>query len=172
MFGRILVPLDGTRESNTALLVAHTLARATGGSVTLLRVLPDSDLPGDRIEWLATTETLEELAEGLATEGVHAETVIDLGEPYAEILQEIRAQHADLVIMRTHGRVGLDRGIMGSVAERVLTQSDVPVVIVRISARYMSCARCWSRLTAHRAQRWPCRRRWRWRSGPEQRCTW
>ena len=55
MFGRILVPLDGTPESNAAVPVACALARATGGSITLLRVLPDSDLPGDRIEWLATT---------------------------------------------------------------------------------------------------------------------
>ena len=130
MYGRILVPLDGTPESNAALPVAGTFARATGGCITLLRVLPDSDLAGDRIEWTATTQTLAQLADGLATEGVHAQTVIHRGEPYAEILQEIRAERADLVIMRTHGRVGLDRAIMGSVAERVLSQSNVPVVIV------------------------------------------
>jgi nucleotide-binding universal stress UspA family protein len=59
------------------------------------------------------------------------------GEPYAKILQEIRTEKAELVIMRTHGRAGLDRAIMGSVAERVLTQSDVPVVIVRPDQRSM-----------------------------------
>ena len=91
----------------------------------------------DRIEWLATTETLEQLAAGLAIEGVPAQTVIHRGEPYEEILQEIRAQRAELVIMRTHGRVGLDRAIMGSVAERVLSQSDVPVIIVRPDQRSM-----------------------------------
>lgn len=137
MFGRILVPLDGTPESNAAVPAACTLARETGGSIILLRVLPDSDLPGDRIEWLATTQLLEQLAEGLATNGVRAETVIHRGEPYAEILQEIRLQSAGLVIMRTHGRVGLDRAIMGSVASRVLSESDVPMVIVRPDQRAM-----------------------------------
>jgi nucleotide-binding universal stress UspA family protein len=137
MFGRILVPLDGTPESNAAVPVARTLARATGGSIILLRVLPDSDLPGDRIEWSATAQTLEQLADALATDGLHAQTVIHCGEPYAEILQEIRLQSADLVIMRTHGRVGLDRAIMGSVASRVLSHSDVPAVLVRPNQRAM-----------------------------------
>jgi nucleotide-binding universal stress UspA family protein len=137
MFGRILVPLDGTPESTVAVPVASAFARATGGSLTLLRVLPDSDLAGDRIEWVETTRTLAQLADNLATEGVHAETTIHRGEPYAEILQAIRVQQAELVVMRTHARIGLDRAIMGSVAERVLSRSDVPVVIVRPDQRSM-----------------------------------
>lgn len=121
--------------------VARAFARTTDGSITLLRVLPDSDLPGDRIEWSAATQALARIADGLAVEGVLAQTVMHRGEPYAKILQEIRTEKAELVIMRTHGRVGLDRAIMGSVAERVLTESDVPVVIVRPDQRSMRSLR-------------------------------
>ena len=135
MFGRILVPLDGSPEANAAVPVACTLARASDGSLTLLRVLPDSDLPGDRIDGLATAEALEHLAEGLAHERVHADTVIRRGEPCAEILHEIRAMRAELVCMRTHARVGLDRAVMGSVIEKVMTRSAVPVVVVRPDQR-------------------------------------
>src|SRR5581483_1824261 len=103
MFTRILVPLDGTAESNAALPLARTVARATGGSITLLRVLSEDD--GIAV----ATETLEHIAHELTQSGVQVSAVVHVGEAADEILQEVSEQRADLIIMRTHGRWGVGR---------------------------------------------------------------
>jgi nucleotide-binding universal stress UspA family protein len=59
------------------------------------------------------------------------------GQAADEILQQVREQAADLVIMRTRGQAGIQRAIMGSVAERLLTGSDVPIIMLRPGGRRM-----------------------------------
>jgi nucleotide-binding universal stress UspA family protein len=139
MFANILVPTDGTAESNAALPLARTVARETGASITLLRVLEPADFSSNREAYTVTTNTLKRIAAELSAADVPVETVVREGDDVAdEIVQQSRAQGADLIVMRTHGRVGLERAVLGSVTQRVLADSGVPVMLLRPGERRIS----------------------------------
>ena len=131
LFTRILVPLDGSPESNVALPLARTMARATGATIAMLRVLsPDAGSGVGEIR-----KALDRAAAELAGGGVQADVVLRLGDPAEEILAQASLTGADLVIMRTHGRGGLERMVMGSTTEKVLAGSVIPVMLVRPGGR-------------------------------------
>jgi nucleotide-binding universal stress UspA family protein len=139
MFSRILVPLDGSPESNAALPLARTVAAATSASITLLRVLPSSAPPPDGTEHTEAQDSINRIARELAGSGVQVEAAVRYGDPAKEILQQSRAPGgADLILMRTHGRVGLERAVLGSVAQVVLKSSSVPVLLFRVGGRRIS----------------------------------
>ncbi|MBV9580055.1 MAG: universal stress protein [Chloroflexi bacterium] len=127
----ILVPLDGSAESNAALPLARTLAQATGASVTLLRVL--SHTGPEATQTIASN--LEKVASELASSGIGVQSTVRQGRAADEILAEVRARPTSLVVMRTHGRVGIERAILGSVTEQVLARCEVPVVLMRPGER-------------------------------------
>ncbi len=135
MFNRLLVPLDGSAQSAAALPLARTLARATSAAVTLLRVVPDQDSAPE------ATASLKRMADELARSEIQVESVVAHGEPADGIVQQINAQAADLVIMRAHGRAGLGRAVLGSVVDRVLANSPVPVLTLRAGGRRVSQVR-------------------------------
>jgi nucleotide-binding universal stress UspA family protein len=149
MFSRMLVPLDGTPESNVALLPARAMAQLTGASIVLLHVLDRAwpELPGneDELEAQARLEEthaeLERVAEELRASGLTVESVPTRGHAADAILQHIRVERADLVIMRTHGRAGLERAALGSVTERVLKNSNIPVLLLRSGGRRVTTIR-------------------------------
>jgi nucleotide-binding universal stress UspA family protein len=128
IFSKILVPLDGTAESAAVLGPARARAAATGAALTLLTVV-DTDTPAARQEAAATE--LARANQALGTEGEGARMLVRRGEPAAEIAWAVGEEGADLVAMATHGRNGLARAFLGSVAERVLAVSPVPVLLLR-----------------------------------------
>ncbi len=138
MFARILVPLDGSPQSNIALPLARTMAQATGASIVLLRVLIESTPAEDQTLARDADEALAGVARELAASGVSVDSTVRLGEPAKEILEQARAQHADLIIMRIHGRVGVERAVLGSVSAHVLIHSHVPVMTLRPGGRRVS----------------------------------
>ena len=135
MFTRILVPSDGSAESNAALPLARTVARATGGSITVLRVLQPGDSADDRTTVAAARQNLQRIADELASDTLRVSALVRQGNPANEILQAATFTKSDLIIMRTHGRAGLGRAVLGSVTERVLADSTVPVLLVRPGGR-------------------------------------
>jgi nucleotide-binding universal stress UspA family protein len=141
MFSRILVPLDGTAESNVALPLARTIARQTSSQITLLRVLPEPYLLAERTAFDEAADALKRVADKLARGGVQVESIVRSGDVVDEILQQCREQAADLIVMRTHGRVGLGRAVLGSVTERVLAESGVPVLLLRPGGRRVTDVR-------------------------------
>jgi nucleotide-binding universal stress UspA family protein len=146
MFTRILVPLDGSPASNVALPLARTVARMVGGSIVLLCVLerPWSELPGNEDELEVqgrvadAREHLGRIAGELSSTGLAVESIVTRGQVGDRILEHIGLERADLVVMRTHGRVGVDRAALGSVAERVLTHTPVPVLLLRTGGQRVS----------------------------------
>ena len=76
-------------------------------------------------------EKLDSLVKGIAKPGVEISAGIAEGVPYIEIVRGAKALHADLLVIGTHGRTGLAHMMLGSVAERVVRTSDVPVLTVR-----------------------------------------
>lgn len=141
MYKKILVPLDRSTGAEAALPVAADLAKADGGVIRLLhvgpipaavvvegRVIAYADQESDRLQQ-AVLWYLREAARHL--DGLPLEYAVRFGEPAEEILEEARESGADLIAMATHGRSGVARLMLGSVAEAVLRRSEVPVVLVR-----------------------------------------
>ena len=141
MYKKIPVPLDREAGAEVALPVAADLAKSDGTVIRLMYVAPTpsaivaegrviayADQESDRLQHLGMVY-LREAAHQLA--GLPVEYAVRFGEPAEEILEEAREFGADLVVMATHGRSGVARLMLGSVAEAVLRRSEVPVVLVR-----------------------------------------
>ena len=138
----ILVPVDFDAPSEAALDTAIRFAKNLGAKITLLHVEPFrlGDVPegvfyegpnaSSRARATALVE-LGKLAERKATSGVAIGVELREGIAYDEILGAARQLNAELIVMGTHGRSGIARGLLGSVAEHVLRGSTVPVMTVR-----------------------------------------
>lgn len=143
---RILVPLDGSELAEAALPHLVKLAKRHGAEVTLLCVthahaLRATELVEAQVRVVQEAETyLAGVERRLAAEGVSASSVVRYGEAPEEILDDIRSRRPDLVAMGTHGRTGLTHLVLGSVAERVLRASPVPVLLFPARALRESAA--------------------------------
>ncbi len=133
MIKKILVPVDGTARATTALAVAYAIQTATGADISTIHV--DSDRHRRPAEIAQDTErtSFNGLDAGLAPAGFHVQEIIGHADVPSGIVQEAIAQEADLIVMGTHGRSGVGRLLLGSVATDVLAQSPVPVLLVRES---------------------------------------
>lgn len=136
---KILCPVDFSQPSERAAAYAVDLAKATGGSVELLHVfqLPLVAAP-ETFSFPELVQTMSrEADEGVAEmlkrhqgKGVTVTSVTTQGIPAAEIVRMAKEQNVDLVVIGTHGRTGLAHLLLGSVAERVMRTSPVPVLAV------------------------------------------
>jgi nucleotide-binding universal stress UspA family protein len=133
MFTKLLVPLDGTIEAAAALPAATTLARATGASITLVRVTANSvDDPAEaRVGDLIAEDEVRAAAEDLATGGLLVDWLVRAGPVPESIIQAAQVSKADVIVMATHGRVGISRAFAGSVSERVVADSGRPVLVLK-----------------------------------------
>jgi nucleotide-binding universal stress UspA family protein len=126
-FRSVLVPLDGSELAASALPLAQILALSQGAELTLVTVLPADIEPG----WTrGLADYLQEVAAPVRAAGVVVHTTIRLGEPAAAIRELVLECDADLVVMATHGRTGLGRAVLGSVADQVLRSGQVPVLLL------------------------------------------
>lgn len=139
MFRRILVTTDGSAASETAFPYVAGLARALGSHVVLLHVIPEPDLPvhGEDRERSASQRreagqrTLDLAAASL---GVPARLVLKAASHHdvaSTIADTACAEGAEVIVMASHGRTGLNHMLMGNVAERVMHRATVPVLLVR-----------------------------------------
>ena len=149
MYKRILVPLDGSAPSQRALTEAIALSREAGGTLQLVHVALIPMTPNFAAGLVAETDTIADaiaqagsqaLAAAQATvekAGVAVETRL-LGPQVDAIAPTIadaaQAWRADLIVMGTHGRHGLDHMLLGSVAEQLVRVAPVPVLLVRPGA--------------------------------------
>jgi nucleotide-binding universal stress UspA family protein/predicted transcriptional regulator len=147
MARKLIVPLDGSELAEAALPWAAHLARIHGFSVVLARairwpVMAASPMGGDYLtpqmygdilaaERGEATDYLDRVRGRLARDGVAAEAAIREGDAADGILDLAAETDAYAIVMATHGRGGMTRVILGSVAERVLQQATVPVLLVR-----------------------------------------
>ena len=141
--GVILVPLDGSDLAEQALATAVTIARRRGLAVRLVHVhLPHAADP-IHIEGLPVVDEhlhsqrnlheqtyLERVRDRVAS-GVAASIAILHGHPAAALAQDARASGAHWIVMTTHGRGGLERAWLGSVADELVRVSPVPLLLVR-----------------------------------------
>ncbi|MBI5879047.1 MAG: universal stress protein [Chloroflexi bacterium] len=139
---RVLLPLDGSPLAELAVPPAVQLARAFGAEIVLTRVItlppaiygtPEAmplvvEEPGDEKQ---ATEYLQSWRTRLEADGVRTHIVVSRPPVAEALLDMVRGQQANLIVMSTHGRSGVRRWVYGSVADRVLHSTPVPILLLR-----------------------------------------
>lgn len=158
MYSKIIVPLDGSEFSERVLPHVEALAEKFNSVLVLVRCVPTEailagqsmavmplagGMPVDRqfTELAATVEAEEkkadcylcDVAARLREKGIRIEYAEPEGRPAESIVEVANEQHADLIAMTTHGRGGLSRLFVGSVADEVLRISHCPVLLVKVT---------------------------------------
>jgi nucleotide-binding universal stress UspA family protein len=124
-FKRLLVASDGSPFSEAAWTEALSLAKTMGSELLGVSVAAsDRDIP-------AATQVVRGLEESASQQGIALDTMIPLGRPEEGIVKAADFKAASLIIVGSHGRTGLKRLLMGSVAERVIGDAKCPVLVVK-----------------------------------------
>jgi len=143
LFYRIVVPTDFSACAEEAWGLAQRLSRALGSELVLAHVLVETPLYDEGPFTMERTrkvyeaarqwaeETIEHWASAARDKGLKVRTVLRTGVPHREIVALATDERADLVLIGTHGRGGLDRALLGSVADRVVRLAPCPVLTVR-----------------------------------------
>ena len=138
MYSTILVPTDGSAGADAALEEAIDLAAAFDATVHSLYVA-DTSAAQPETGYVDIVESFERIGEETTTEavdqaeraGVEAVGAVRTGLPHRTILDYAEEAGADLIVMGTHGRTGLERYLLGSVTEKVVRTADAPVLTIR-----------------------------------------
>jgi len=138
---RVLVPVDLSKSSVSALDWAISLAREVGAEIDLVHCYAISPLVSiygahfpesyDAALRRAASGGLSDLAHRVAGQGVTVRECLVRGDPSESIVEQVRLLGADLIVMGTRGQGGLQHLLLGSVAERVIQTAPCPVVAVR-----------------------------------------
>lgn len=146
MYKRILVPVDGSDTSNLALEEALRLARESGGVLRVVHVVEElaylagydqfGGYSGGLLKAMRDSgnRVLEQAQETMRQAGVSGDALLfdQFGERLGEsIAKAARTWPADLVVVGTHGRRGMSKMLLGSGAEQVIREAQVPVLVVR-----------------------------------------
>jgi nucleotide-binding universal stress UspA family protein len=144
MFKHILIPVDGSPTAQKAVETAAGLAKAFGSSVTAIYVIDPypftglgSDFAYGQAEYLSAAaleakEATQRAQEMLNQAGVSVKTqVVEAHAAWRGILDTAEKVGADLIVMGSHGRRGLEKMVLGSVTQRVLSHTHLPVFVVR-----------------------------------------
>ncbi len=144
MFQRILVPLDGSSRAENALPVAACLARATAGSLVLVRVVStatalwpymDTHFPGLQAaidaDCAEACQYLQSIAASSSLDGLPTEVVVRSAPVASTLLSTAASSGVDVIVMGSHGSTGMARWVMGSIAERVVHHALIPVLVLR-----------------------------------------
>jgi len=144
LFRKVLCPVDFSEQSLAALDVALKMVQQNDAALYLLNVAP---IPAGAAGFQPVPmepypivekdrhEQLEKLARKRVPAAVRCETLVISGDPAEQVLETARGLDADLIVMGTHGRRGLSHLVLGSVAERVVRESPIPVLTARSTAR-------------------------------------
>lgn len=135
--GNLLLATDGSDFSEEAVRESISLAKTSGSKLTALTVVefnPEFEAlaPGYiekmESEAIAYINSIKERAE---KEGVDCECLVERGTPYEVILNKAKEKHADMILMGSHGRTGIERLLMGSVTERVIGHAECDVLVAK-----------------------------------------
>jgi len=149
MFKTILLPTDGSPLSDKAAKTALEFAKMTGGKIIALSVVQPQPIPamigggmmdgGVSIEPVLYQQEVRQAAQAhvdliaaaARAADVPFESVVTLSaSPHDEIIKTAEQYHCDLILMATHGRTGLDKWLMGSETDKVLSHTTLPVLVL------------------------------------------
>jgi len=143
MYKKILVPLDGSKLAEKALGHAEKLAEAFDAEIILLQVVPIMPIYGapelvmpfvvDEKQREGAERYLTNLAEELEKRDLKVTAKVKTGmQVAAEIIDFAKENGVDLIAMSTHGHSGITRWVLGSVAHKVLTRAETPILLVHL----------------------------------------
>jgi nucleotide-binding universal stress UspA family protein len=143
MYKKILVPLDGSELAKKALDQAEKLAKTFDAEIVLLQVVPFMPIYGspelvtplivDEKQKESAERYLRNLAEELKKRDLKVTTMVRTGQQVAvEIIDFAKESGVDLIVMCTHGRSGITRWVLGSVAHKVLTRAETPILLIHL----------------------------------------
>ncbi len=122
-FKKILIATDGSSHSETAASEGIKMAGKMGGSIIALSVATSDAKAGE------AASNVDQVAQLAEEAGIGCEKVTPTGKPYMEIVEAATLKNADLIVVGTHGRTGLAKLLMGSVAERVIGHATCAVLV-------------------------------------------
>ncbi|WP_338249119.1 universal stress protein [Dictyobacter halimunensis] len=144
MFQHILVPLDGSTCAEEALPVASRLARANGATITVVRILAQTqEYPYSLVdgypameecyyqEVSEATDYLEKVIYSETLRGIAIQNELLVGLPNQILPSLARRKHSDMIVMCSRGATGIKRLVLGSLAQELIRHSTVPVFILR-----------------------------------------
>jgi len=143
-FSTVLVAVDFSDSSDNAFQMALTMAKSFSAKLLVLHVINEPvDMRGFYVPHISFERLENEIKEGAEklmesfcrsnlADFKNYETVIVSGLPYEEIIGQADEKGADLIVIGTHGRSGLDHVLFGSTAEKVVRKSRIPVLTVRL----------------------------------------
>lgn len=136
-WNEILFPTDGSKYSRAATEKATDLAKSYGGKLKVISIVDvteefQTEAPG-AVEKLVreAKSIIEDVKKNAEAQGVEAETFVKEGETFKVITDMAKEHHSSLIVMGSHGRTGMRRLLMGSVAEKVIGYAPCPVLIVK-----------------------------------------
>lgn len=121
----VLIATDGSKFSDKAAVEAINMAKRFGGRLVAISVA------SSQREEQAARENVDKVTALAKGEGVESQGVTAVGRPCEAILEAARQRHVDLIVMGSHGRTGLERLLMGSVAERVIVSASSAVMVAK-----------------------------------------
>jgi nucleotide-binding universal stress UspA family protein len=145
--GRFIVALDGSERAEQALPVVRSIAQRTGDAVHLVTVVPSADVLVAPVPWMGppvvpqnagetivaiereSSDRLAEISAELADAGIETTWSVAVGKPFDEI--DRLANPQDVIVLTSHGRSGLERWALGSLAEKLVRNARALVLIVR-----------------------------------------
>lgn len=137
---RILFPTDFSECAQHALMYALSIATEYRAQLIALHVVPQLNLPPemessagalyDEMERIARAK-IAKLVPKRFLEKIKVQNIIVRGVPFLEIIKEAKKRNADLIIIATHGRTGLQHAVFGSTTEKVARKAPCPILIVR-----------------------------------------
>ena len=122
----IVLPIDGSRYSEAAAVTVSNLVKQCNAPVTIVAVAIDERLRGD------SEAHAEQVRQLMSDNGLSVKVDVRVGRAEEEIVASAKENGADLIVMGSHGRTGLDRLLVGSVSERVIGTSECPVMVVKL----------------------------------------
>ena len=146
MFKHLLVTLDGSARAESVIPHAIDIGKSMGAQVTLLRIVDATtsgwgergavgksvETPTNSLHVEQAKSYLDRVAAQVRASGVSAHAVVKQGPPAKQVVTTAREVDADAIVMATHSRRGLNRLMFGSVAEAVLHESHLPILLVRV----------------------------------------
>ena len=142
-FKTILCPTDFSEESYNAIGYGARFAKAAEGTLLLAHIvhLPSGELYQEERPVLTFEEArtrsqakLEEIRTQRLGGDPHCEVLVQIGDPYEQLMAIVQARKVDLIVTPTHGRSGLRHLVIGSVAEKIIRHAPCPVFVVRRGA--------------------------------------
>ncbi|MDA3903541.1 MAG: universal stress protein [Desulfuromusa sp.] len=143
-FSTVLVAVDFSDSSDNAFQTALSMAKSFSAQLLVLHVINEPvDLRGFYVPHISFEKLEGEIKEGAQkmmesfcrknlADFENYESLIVAGLPYEQIISQAEEKSANLIVLGTHGRAGLDRVLFGSTAEKVVRKSKIPVLTVRL----------------------------------------